>query len=148
MAERYVARTFSLPAQLSDQLDNLLASIPLDTQLIDRLGLNPIAQRPPCDQRGLLPGDYAALQTMLGSKLQGDALVEFGLRHLTHRRLAHNLVQQAQRRNQKPPIRPTVNISRVAAALLLKGLETLEADGSTGSIKFGGRTRRNAKQAA
>jgi hypothetical protein len=95
-----------------------------------------------------MPEDYVALQELLNVKKRGEDLLLFALQHLTHRKLARDLITKAQRRNYRMlnPTPAAVNASRVVAALLLKGMETVATDGR--GIKSGSRARRNAKQAA
>ena len=150
MAERSIVRAFSLPYDVSQRLDKAVILMVTDVALARQLGLIPQpVQTEKADERGMTPADYKALQELLGvSKLQGDDLILRGFQDPIKSKVARRLVIDAQRRNRiKPvPLRNGVNASRLVAALLLKGLEKLEVEAR--GTESGGRTRRNAKQAA
>ena len=153
--DRCMMRSFSLPSTLSNRLDQFVDRVRLDSKLVAKLNLN-AASPPPLevDQRGLTATDYQALQKLLHSEASGDNLIKLGWTHPMYSHAARSLVVKAQRHNLKAKRREeltqktaNVNFSRVVAALLLKGLETLETDHAA-TAKSAGRTRRDARKAA
>ena len=151
-------RAFSFSPEMCNCIDQLVEAARRDPDLVQKLGLavsiEPVIQ---LDTRGLTSMDYDELRRISGLKTDGDILIEQIMKNNVLRSTCISIIGKAQRRNYKARDAQTnttsvVNTSRVVAAVLLKGIDTIQATEKKASenaaIKSASRTRRNAGKAA
>ena len=140
-----VLRSLYLPAKLIELLNN--ATTDRDTLMALNLYKAPVL----IDKRGLTPDDYATLQVMTKcSALTGDDLISHALLppspcSAEARRFMAKAIR-ANKRNHARTVNDTQRISfcRLAAALLYKGLESVE---NAATKSAAGKGRRTSKAA-
>ena len=148
-------RAFSLSSTLMQRVDQLSTRLLFDNELNLKLQLQ-LVERPAVDVRGFAAKDYEALQTLAGSTLQGDALLDYALKSPTLRYEAGKFIRAVQKRNMKDfrrqrqaasgSCRP-ISLSGTVEALLTYALKSLEPI-VVRPEDFGGNKGRHAGKAA
>ena len=154
-------RAFSFSPEVCERVDQLVEHARRDPDLAQRLGLAPPSKSVlQLNNRGLTPADYDELRRVSGIDADGDILIEQMMKDNVLRPVCISVVSKAQRRNYKArdtQIKTTsiVNASRVVAAVLLKGIDTIQATIPTekkasenAATKSTSRKSRNAGKAA
>lgn len=109
------------------ELRNRVIDLP---DLKESLGLGPIAGHTPVDHLGLSKDDYALLQSIVGQpQLTGESLITYALINapIGTKSQARRCIRAAQIRSRRQRAASVISVSRVVEALLLKGLETINA---------------------
>ena len=124
-------RTFSLSDTLVLRLLGAAARAESDKAFADKLNLRVAPLRQP-DAQGLVASDYAEIQEAVQRKdLSGAELLSYailpGLAPREIRSRARKIIRLAQIRNRRSRSAAPISASRLVEALLLKGLETVDA---------------------
>jgi hypothetical protein len=124
-------RAFSFSPEVCACIDLIVERARREPDLAQKLNLSlPSEAVVNLNNRGLMPSDYDELRRISGLKSDGDTLIEQMMRDSGLRRLCVSTVSRAQRRNYKARDAQakvvTINVSRVVAALVVKGAESVQ----------------------
>jgi hypothetical protein len=124
-------RAFSFSSEVCACIDSVVERVRREPDLAQKLNLSPPSETVVnLNNRGLAPSDYDELRRVSGLKSDGDALIEQMMHDSGLRRLCVSMVSKAQRRNYKARDAQakvvTINVSRVVAALVVKGAESVQ----------------------
>jgi hypothetical protein len=152
---KYKTMAFSLPQDVELHLRQVMASAQVNRALADHLGLTPPIEAIPMDAYGFTVDDYAVLQgIVLRRDVTGPELVSYALLPSDKvtsdmRQRARRLIGETRVRNRRARKTAIINLSRIVAALLKLGLESLPVQEIVDApTKSGSRKGRHARQAA